>query len=180
MKPLFLYKKNKGEIAVVTYERKQKLYRDYSIELDQYSEDLAPLTDEDIKRYCDGYISGETSSWKNIFSPDGEIVGFLIIGKIFPEKHPHSDYSISQSYVALEYRNHGLMTKRVSEYVQSHPGKYSLLVYKNNKKALEYWPKVFESIDYKPAKFAAEDDNVYDGGLILLGFEPKKKVKKRH
>lgn len=164
---------------MLTYERKQKLYRDYSFELDQYSEDLAPLTGDEIKRYCDGYISDESSSWKNIFSSEGEIVGFLIIGKKFPEKHPYSDYSISQAYVAPKYRNQGLMTKRVSAYIQSHHGIYSLLVYKKNKTALIFWPKLFESLDYKPAKFVSEDNNNYEGGLILLGFEPKKEVKKR-
>ncbi len=173
-KNTLIYRKIKEATIVATYERKQKLYRDYSIELDQYSKDLAPLTDEEIKRYCDGYINGESSSWKNIFSLDGEIVGFLIIGKEFPEKHKCSDYSISQAYIAPEYRGQGLMTKRVSTYIKTHPGKYSLLVYENNKKALSYWPKLFESIDYKPAKFVSEDTACYEGGLILLGFEPKK------
>lgn len=169
------------------YEQKHKLYRDYCVELNSYR--AVPDTDTDvlinnqlaIDTWCDTYINDENCTWRNIFDEaSGNLVGFLIVGKGGSEKHPDADFGIAQAYIAPEFRNQGLMTKTIKEYLGKHKGLYSLLVLEKNTYALKFWKRTFAKEGYHPMRL--DDRYVIDGGddLILLGFAPNKERKKTH
>lgn len=155
------------------YDEKQRLYRDYLKELDTYREAPLGLTDGAARRWCDDYISWKKSSWHNIYAPGGEeLVGFLIIGKEVPEKHPDSIRSVAQAYVDPRYRNQGLMTACMADYMTRHRGVYSLLVLKNNENAREFWKNFFKKQGYRPVEL--DPSIVTDNDVELYGFEPAK------
>lgn len=169
------------------YEQKHNLYRDYCKELEQYKEksdtesEFQTDNHSNVDIWCDDYINDKNCTWKNIFDDaSGELAGFLIIGKGGSEKHPDADYGIAQAYVNPAFRNQGLMTKMIKEYLEKHKGIYSLLVINQNLYALSFWKKTFANAGYHPVNL--DDKYVIDpdDNLILLGFAPNKERKKIH
>ena len=87
------------------YEEKHALYRKYVEELDKFRKKPLRLSEKECRQICDDYIQSKNSSWHNIYDPaSGELVGFVIIGKNYPEKHRDSLRSVSQAYVLPQYR----------------------------------------------------------------------------
>ena len=153
------------------FEDKHRLFWAYVQELNTFRPGNEE-TEEEAREVCDRYISSPDCTWKNIFAPDTqELVGFLILGKAGKEKHPDSERAIAEAYVAPEYRGKGLMRECFLDYKSRHRCVYSLLVLKNNEKALEYWKKLFEEMHYLPRKL---DPSFVEAGedVILLGFRP--------
>lgn len=169
------------------YEQKHILYRDYCKELEQYRKESDAnndfLTDNqsDVDTWCDDYINDKNCTWRNIFDEEnGDLAGFLIIGKGGSEKHPDADYGIAQAYVNPGFRNQGLMTNTIKEYIGKHKGIYSLLVIRQNLYALSFWKKTFANVGYH--SISLDDRYVIDpdDNLILLGFAPNKERKKTY
>lgn len=134
------------------YEEKHALYRKYVNELDSFRETPLNLSDQECREICDRYIRTKVSSWHNIFVPassgKSDLVGFLIIGKGYPEKHPDALRSVAQAYVLPEYRGKGLMTAAMKDYLTRHRGTYSLLILKGNEYAAGFWKRFFEKEGY--------------------------------
>lgn len=154
------------------YEEKHALYRKYLDELDTFRENPERISDESCRKICDWYISSKKSSWHNIKDLDtDELVGFVIIGKEVPEKHPDSVRSVAQAYVLPEYRNKGLMTAVMSDYMTRHKGVYSLLVLKGNTYAAGFWKRFFEKEGYEEKKL--RPINVLDDEAVMYAYGPK-------
>ena len=153
------------------FEDKHSLFWAYVQELNTFRPGKEE-TEEEAREVCDRYISSPDCTWKNIFAPDtDELVGFLILGKGGKEKHPDSGRAIAEAYVAPEYRGKGLMRACFLDYLNRHRCVYSLLVLKNNEKALEYWKNLFEEIHFRPRELDLSCVDSADD-VILLGFRP--------
>ena len=146
------------------YEEKHALYKKYLDELDSFRSRPLHISDRECREICDDYIMSEKSSWHNITDPEsGAIVGFVIFGKEYPEKHPDSLRSIAQAYVLPEYRRRGLMSAVVSDYMTRKRGVFSLLVVNGNEYAAGFWKRFFEKNGYTAAQLSPvkhEDDDV--------------------
>ena len=156
---------------MTTYEQKHALFRDYLEELDTFRDKAVLWNKEENEAYCDECISSPKCSWNNIYDRDGEMAGFLIIGKEGIMKHPDSDYSILEAYIAPHRRGKGLMEEAVKTYVLTHPGIYSLLVIRGNKNALSFWQTLFKKIGGRPYVLSTEYVDPNDKDLILLGYK---------
>lgn len=150
------------------YEEKQYLYRRYVDELDGFRETHMHMSEKECREICDSYIQSKISSWHNIYDQpeSGRLVGFVIIGKEYPEKHPDSLRSVAQAYVLPEHRGKGLMTAVMSDYLTRHKGVYSLLILKGNEAAVRFWKSFFGKEGYAettlwPAAFADEESVLY-------------------
>ena len=121
------------------YEKKHALYRKYVEELDKFRKKPLRLSEKECRQICDDYIQSS-----------GELVGFVIIGKNYPEKHRDSLRSVSQAYVLPQYRKRGLMTAVMSDYLTRprHKGVYSLLVLEGNRYAAGFWRRFFRKEGY--------------------------------
>lgn len=152
----------KKEKILSVYEEKHVLYQKYLKELDTFREEPLRLSEKVCRKICDYYIQSKFSSWHNIYDlENGNFVGFVIIGKEFPEKHRDSLRSVAQAYVLPEYRKKGLMTAAVSDYMTRHRGTYSLLILKGNEYAAGFWKRLFEKEGYTEVSLspsAAEDN----------------------
>lgn len=123
---------------------REELYKDY----------LASLTEEsgiyfgpDVKTEAmDFYKKSLYNEWIDL-SSDGEIIGFLITGW-GEDCHPDCDYFIAQAYVNEKHRKKGIMSEAVKKYIESHPGKYCLLILKGNVHAQDYWDELFKEEGY--------------------------------
>lgn len=157
------------------YEEKHMLYQRYVSELNEsFSDERYRIPEEDAREDCDEYICDKDATWKNIFSADGKLVGFLIIGKGGDERHPDSIRSVAQAYVLPEYRRQGLMTAALADYESRHRGVWSLLVIWGNTAAKAFWEKRFAELGYTPVSLDTgyvRDD--LRGEFCLLGFRPK-------
>lgn len=156
------------------YDEKQKLFEDYIKELEIYKGAPIYRNNDDISRGCDAYMCSTDASWKNIHTDDGKtLAGFLIIGKSGTEKHPDSDFSIAEAYITPTFRHKGLMSGSVQDYVGRHPGTYSLLVYKRNRYALQYWNDIFACIGYTPVSLPEIDLGPMSRYVEQLAFQPR-------
>ena len=132
------------------YEEKHELYRKYVDELDRFRKKPIHITEKECREICDEYIRSKNSSWHNIYDPaTKDLVGFVIIGKEPPEKHPDSLRSIAQAYILPKHRRKGLMTAAVSDYLKRHGGIYSILVLKGNDYAAGFWRRFFKREGYE-------------------------------
>ena len=153
-----------------TYEVKHGLYSKYIEELSQIAGVDKLMEGNECRKCCDEYISAKDSSWHNVFGQDGKLVGFLIIGKEVPERHPDALRSVAQAYVLPEYRSRGLMSAALSDYMSRHRGVYSILVLKDYTNAKEIWNHLFKKNGYRECGLDREYVSADD--CDLLGFEP--------
>ena len=115
------------------YEEMHALYQKYVKELNTFRKTSVQMPENEVRKTCDEYIQASNSSWHNIYDPESkDLVGFLIIGKEFPEKHPDSLRSVAQAYVLPEYRKKGLMTAVMKDYMTRHKGFFEFC-YKNQR-----------------------------------------------
>lgn len=153
------------------YEEKHALYRKYVDELDSFRETPLNLSDQECREICDRYIKTKVSSWHNIFDPaTGSLVGFLIIGKGYPEKHPDALRSVAQAFVLQGYRGKGLMSTAMKDYLTRHRGVYSLLVLKGNDYAAGFWKRFFEKEGYFETTLWPR---INDVETVMYAFMPK-------
>lgn len=154
------------------YDEKLALYRAYMMELDGFRSVPAFENDDEVREDFECYLNSSECSWHNVFD-NGELVGFLIIGKAGRFVHPNSIRSIREAYVLPAHRGKHLMRDVLADYMTRHKGVYSLLVLKKNAFALRYWPSCFYSLGYRP--YALSEDFVVSNGddLILFGFAPR-------
>ena len=151
------------------YDQKQKLYMDYIKVLNTYRRGGEPvMSQDDAKDICDFYVNTDDAKRINIFADDGELAGFLIIGKHNKEVHKDADYAVAQAYIDPKYRHQGLMTEAVEDYVGNHPGVWSLLVMQRNNYAKEFWPNLFEKLGGRSIPMDMSD--VVDDGDMLICF----------
>ena len=149
------------------YEEKHALYQKYIRELDTFRDTPIQMPENEVRKTCEEYIQASNSSWHNIYDPASKkLVGFVIIGKEFPEKHPDSLRSVAQAYVLPEFRKKGLMTAVMADYMTRHRGVYSLLILEGNEYAKGFWKRSFEKEGYKevslePAPGGYEDAQLY-------------------
>ena len=154
---------------MTVYDTKKHLFSQYCAELAQIQPGL-PANANIIEENCDSYISSADCSWRNVYY-EGELVGFLIIGKAGIEKHPDSDYAIAEAYILPGHRGMGLMTTAVQEYVETHAGTYSVLVLKDNVYAKHFWAKLFRNLGYHATPL--NRDCLIDRDFVdLFGFAP--------
>ena len=118
------------------------LYQAYLDELEQYADEPFDMTADDFeKMYKPRHYN------KKLIFDDGKLVGFLIIGQK-PDCHPDCDFFICQAYISPEYRNKGLMTNALNEFVNGNKGRYCLDVMFRNHLARAYWFKRFKEMGY--------------------------------
>ena len=154
------------------YEEKHALYQKYVKELNTFRKTSVQMPENEVRKTCDEYIQASNSSWHNIYDPESKaLVGFLIIGKEFPEKHPDSLRSVAQAYVLPEYRKKGLMTAAMEDYMTRHRGIYSLLILTGNEYAKYFWSRFFRNEGYE--EVTLDPDPAGYGGAVLVGYGPK-------
>ena len=154
--------------------RKHALYQKYIRELDTFRDTPIQMPENEVRKTCEEYIQASNSFWHNIYDPASKkLVGFVIIGKEFPEKHPDSLRSVAQAYVLPEFRKKGLMTAVMSKYMKksNHKGIYSLLILEGNEYAKGFWKKFFEKEGYEEVPLAPDPEGY--GEAILFGYAPK-------
>lgn len=155
-----------------TYEEKHALYQQYIRELDTFRETPIQMPENEVRKICDEYINASNSSWKNIHDPvSKKLVGFVIIGKEFPEKHPDSLCSVAQAYVLPEFRKKGFMTAVMADYMTGHKGIYSLLIMEENEYAKGFWKRFFKKEGYKEVPLEPAPGGYK--GAQLYGYAPK-------
>lgn len=133
------------------YDEKKQLYLDYCKELAVYYDDpSSAMTEEEAESAFEEYITSEDCSWRNIFAEDGNLAGFLIIGKHGRFCHPDAMRSISEAYIKPEYRGKGLMKAEAGGYLSRHPGVFALLVLKKNRAAKGFWKHLFKIQNFSP------------------------------
>ena len=155
------------------YDEKHRLFKDYIRELERYKGAPIFRNDEGIRKRCEEYMCSRDATWKNIYTQDGsELAGFLIIGKSGGEKHPDADYSVSEAYIVPQHRHNGLMSSCVFEYLDRHPGVYSLTVCRRNTYAIQYWTDIFMCAGYKSAELDDDAGWARADNAIQLAFRP--------
>ncbi len=127
-------------------EIRKNLYRNYCLELSAYDPGIREIAenedilDDTVASYiCD-------STWIDIFSGNGDFVGFAIFSTNEKECHPDADREICQVYVKKEYRRQGLASEVIIPYIQEHPGLYSLDILNGNTTASRFWNEIFASL----------------------------------
>lgn len=154
------------------YNDKHRLYADYVKELNKFRPGNE-ISEVEAREQCDHYISSSDCTWKNLFAADtGELIGFLIIGKVGAEKHPDAERSMKEAYVVPEYRRKGLMKDVIVDYESRHHSTYSILVQSANEDAIRFWEKVYGDMNYKPVELDASKVEVTEE-MVLLGYAPK-------
>ena len=153
------------------YEEKLALYRAYMLELDGFRETPAFTDDADVIADFEAYINSSECSWHNVFD-NGELVGFLIMGKSGRFVHPDSIRSVREAYVLPDHRGKHLLRDVLGDYMTRHKGVYSLLVLRRNQFALRFWPTCFKSLGYRPCALSTDCIRSNGDDLILMGFEP--------
>lgn len=155
-----------------THEQKHSLYTLYLQELDAIQPPAIPRTEKEGWQWCEDYINSGNAEWLDIYSGE-RLAGFLIIGTAGIEKHPDSDFSIAEAFVLPGCRGMGLMTGKVTEYVKSRPGIYSLIVLKENAYARHVWKEIFAGLGYEGC--ALDEGCVSNPEEVdLMGFRPSK------
>lgn len=128
----------------------QDMYVDYIHEEKGYDPNLAPKNDDVIRDWAKEYLQDRNFDIKSIFNENDETVGFFIIGANRPLNNTmyKCDYTISEVYVKKEYRNVGLASKYVSNYIESMtPGIYMIEVPYDNIIAKIFVRSVFKKVN---------------------------------
>lgn len=149
--------------------RRHALYAQYVKDLEEIKGFPFPDLPSTKFQWCQDYLDQPYYEWIDIVSDD-TVVGFLIIGKA-PDCHPDCDYFICQSYVSKEYRHHFLMTNTVTNFVNSHTGKYCLMILKTNDYAKQFWFNLFNDLGYEPLSLPIVTEMEHDE--IQYGFTPR-------
>lgn len=162
------------------------MFRDYLQEL-QEIEEYRYMSDEAILESYINARSGVTEFWMDIYPDEADkcaarrtkhdIIGFWILGKN-GNCHPDADYFIAEAYIKPEYRREGIMSDRISDWIEKHRktgnrnGKFCLFVLSKNEVAKKFWKHVFDRCGYEPYKLSDIADDL-NGHLIQLGYKPK-------
>lgn len=112
-------------------------------------------------------LNSDIYEWIDIVQGD-ELVGFLLIC-LAPNACIGCDLAIEAAYVKPEFREQGLMTKAVTEYVTAHPSVWSLVVIRKNTYARKFWLNLFTNLGYKRIHTLRFEDGLPDSEE-LFGF----------
>lgn len=121
-----------------------RLFTWYQKELDEINE--SPVYDQTIMElFCSLYTAPSTI-WIDI-KVDDVTVGFLVIG--YGENcHLDAKYYIQEAFIMHGYRNRGLMTQALLDFMKDHQGSYVYYVLKKNLKAKKFWKTFFTKAGY--------------------------------
>ena len=147
-------------------DTKFKMFCDYIDELQDIKK-VPRLNRWQLEKLYLEYINTECSDWIDIFSDNGKLIGFAIIG-YYPNCHPDAEVYITEAYIIPEYRRQGYMHKTITQYIKNNHGTYCLFIVKNNDIALQFWQKVFADNGYKQIELA--DIGAADDYCIQYGF----------
>lgn len=150
-------------------ERRQKLLKNYLNELrDLYN---ISFVNEESNSY-DAYITAEHTEWIDIFA-DGsdEPIGFLIVGEQ-ENCYPDANYYIEELYIVPEFRNKGLASATVTDFLNNHKGVYCLFIINDNNIAKTFWNKVFTNCQYITTELYDEYSDRYTY-CKLYGYKPQ-------
>ncbi|RYE06625.1 MAG: GNAT family N-acetyltransferase [Rickettsiaceae bacterium] len=75
-----------------------------------------------------------------------ELAGFVLINK----EHliEAVDWNIGEFFILAKFQSHGIGTRVATEIIKSLPGKWSIAVMPENKKAISFWRKLVTNISY--------------------------------
>ena len=130
------------------YETKHHLFKLFVLE---HKKDEM-ITDEDIRKTCDSYLSRQDYTWKNVFAENGELVGFILIAKK-EAAQPYADYYVSGAYILPEYQGKHLLTTVFKEYEEDHQGTWGVMTPICDAKILSFWDKTMTDIGYRKIDF---------------------------
>lgn len=131
---------------------------------------LPRKTEEEKQEYFSVMMREPNMDWKDI-RVDGKIIGFLVTGTP-PNCHPDADYYLEETYIIPEYRKQGYMSSAASEFLETHPGTYCLLIMDRNGYAIRFWQHRFTEAGYVPCPLS--DVGAADGTCTQYGFRPGK------
>lgn len=146
---------------------RSRLFREYVREMSGIDSSF-DLNDGAIKEWCMSYIDNANTEWVDIYSYDGQIVGFLIVSWDSSDCHPECDYYICQAYISPLYRNRGLMSRAVNKYINTHKGLYGLDILRNNHNANQFWLNLFAPYRRVDLEEVREIETVKN--LMLFGY----------
>lgn len=149
---------------------RDELFMEYLTELGQYEEATRVMTQGEREEFFTEYILDYHTEWLDVYSADGQIVGFVIIANSDSVRfcHPSCDYFICQTYIRKPYRDRGLVSRTLKKFFANHHGIYGLFIVDNNTPAKAFWSHITE--DYENVVL---DKNACNGDvshLLLLGF----------
>ena len=130
--------------GIARYEIRDKLYREYLTELSQYDPSIMKDKDNWGEWIRDYFFS--SCDWRDVYSKDGQIIGFYIMGKPYVDCPINVGHFIEQVYIKKEYRNQGIMTELLEKYIKSHKGVYALLIINGNETAKSFWFNLVENV----------------------------------
>ena len=151
------------EETSIKIERK-KLWNQYIHEQAQYDPDLLKESEERLDNWAFKYMSHH--EWIDIFADDDPYpVGFVVIAnkRCIEHCHPYYDWFICQAYIKPEYRQKGLMTDAIMEFINERKGLYGFDVFKKNEYANKFWKYLFKKINGIPVdipRVRSEKDEV--------------------
>lgn len=161
----------------------------------QYLKELYPKMGLDLDKEWAGeeaYVydlihSPELYDWIDIYvnetieatsTEEMQLVGFLIVGRD-EACHPFCDYFIAQAYIKKDFRNKGIMTRILKEYVGRHAGDYCLLIANGNPSAEIFWRNRFTELGFEINEDLPKIKGTIDYSLCKqLGFYRQRKRKR--
>ena len=115
-----------------------------------YQNDLSVFyTDGTFSRVdANGYFDADTV--REIFPPDASILPFVIeddrhiIGLLLITRPPYAehDYCVEELYLVRAQRGKGKAEAAVESFFRTHPGVYTLEVFRENAPAVRFWQKL--------------------------------------
>lgn len=135
---------------MIKNDKRNELIQNYLIEM-QNIKGLPPYSKEELDQACQEYFEDSNVEWVDVFSDEGDIIGFIIIGYT-PNCHPDADFYIEEAYIQPEYRRKRYMFRAVSKFLKYNGGTYCLFIVNTNTPALNFWHKVFRENEYAPVE----------------------------
>ena len=135
---------------MIRNSKRNELLQNYLQEMQSIKE-LPPYSKEELDQSCLVYFEDTNSEWVDVFSEDGKIIGFIIIGYT-PNCHPDADFYIEEAYIQPEYRRKKYMFRAVTKFLKYNGGTYCLFIVNRNTPALNFWHYVFKENGYLPVE----------------------------
>lgn len=121
-----------------------ELYYKYKQELWEI-DNMHPYSKQAVHEWY-AEITGDAGYIVRIFNGN-EQIGFIFIGTE-PNCHEDADFYVQDCYILPEFRRRSIMSETVSEFLSEHPGVYSMFLIDQNVPAVNFWNKMFKSLDY--------------------------------
>lgn len=136
-----LQNKNTKQIKIF-----KKMYGEYIEELKMYS---PRLKEEDFTYEEMMKVMFNKCTDIYFVKIEEKIIGFVIIGIQYPERHPDLNFSICEFYILPEHRRQGIGENIIKQILKNYKGLMSLYVLKENITAKLFWNDVARKFKFE-------------------------------